>query len=313
MFEWDFGDGSPVDNSISPAHTYATAGSYTATLTLTNSAGTSTSPGIPIQVNVDPNPKYYVRTTGGTGSTCGPKANPCSTITQAITNAGANSIHIIRVAGGSYTGAINMPANLEIVGGYLQNFSDLGPSEVTTIFGTGTAVPVTFNGVTGSKISGVSIQGVTRTSGDAIGVLLTGGSSNVAVGDVNSTQTLVSGGTGPNATGILITGGTLANVVNTKVNSGTTIGAGRSAYGLRVLGLSVVNVSLSDITAQPGIAGVSASSAVPGQATSGNGGGNGGNASTGSRRRWRRWRRRHHLRWRRRWRRRQLQRRRRHR
>ena len=109
-FAWDFGDGSPVDNSIAPTHIYNTPGSYNAKLTLTNSAGTSTSPNIPIQVNVDPNPKYYVRTTGGTGSTCGPLANPCSTITQAVTNASANGIHAIRVAGGSFTGTVNVPS-----------------------------------------------------------------------------------------------------------------------------------------------------------------------------------------------------------
>ena len=137
-FAWDFGDGSPVDNSIAPTHIYNTPGSYNAKLTLTNSAGTSTSPNIPIQVNVDPNPKYYVRTTGGTGSTCGPLANPCSTITQAVTNASANGIHAIRVAGGSFTGTVNVPSNLEIVGGYKQNFTDTDPAEVTTIFGTAT-------------------------------------------------------------------------------------------------------------------------------------------------------------------------------
>ena len=148
-----------------------------------------------------------------------------------------------------------MVSNMEITGGWLEDFSDFGPTEVTSIFGTGTSPAVTFNGVTNSKISGVSAQGITRTSGDAIGILVSAGSSSVVIGDNDSPQTVVGGGTGPNATGVLVTGGSTAGVVNTKVNSGTTVGAGRSAYGVRALGLSVVNVLLSDITAQPGNAG----------------------------------------------------------
>jgi PKD repeat protein len=41
-FEWDFGDGSPTSAEENPSHTYAAAGVYTATLTVTNSLGSST-------------------------------------------------------------------------------------------------------------------------------------------------------------------------------------------------------------------------------------------------------------------------------
>ena len=70
---------------------------------------------------------------------------------------------------------MNVPSNLEIVGGYKQNFTDTDPAEVTTIFGTATSPAAVFSGVTGSKISAVSLQGVTRTSGDAVGVLIFSG------------------------------------------------------------------------------------------------------------------------------------------
>ncbi|MDT8392844.1 MAG: PKD domain-containing protein, partial [Bacteroidales bacterium] len=36
IFEWDFGDGSPGSNLVNPEHTYATAGVYTVTLTITD-------------------------------------------------------------------------------------------------------------------------------------------------------------------------------------------------------------------------------------------------------------------------------------
>ncbi|HNH96461.1 MAG TPA: PKD domain-containing protein, partial [Microthrixaceae bacterium] len=278
-YSWDFGDGSPADSGPTASHTYSTPGTYSAKLTMSSSAGTSVSSPITITANVDPNPKYYVRPTGGTGSGCGPKLTPCSTITQALANASANGIHSIRVAGGSYAEPLSIPSGMTITGGYEQDFSDFGADQVSTIYGTGTAIPVTFNGVSNSSISGVSIQGVARTSGDAVALLVTGGSSGIAIGDINSPVTLVGGGTGPNATGVLVTGGSFAKVENGNVNSGTPTGAGSSAYGVRVLGLSVVNVTLTTVTAQPGVAGVSASPAVPGQAASGCGGNGGGNAS----------------------------------
>lgn len=40
-FEWDFGDGSPTISDSNPIHTYATAGTYTVTLTVTNPTGSN--------------------------------------------------------------------------------------------------------------------------------------------------------------------------------------------------------------------------------------------------------------------------------
>lgn len=41
-YSWDFGDGSPVDNTTNPVHVYATNGTYLVTLSATNSCGTTT-------------------------------------------------------------------------------------------------------------------------------------------------------------------------------------------------------------------------------------------------------------------------------
>lgn len=38
-YTWDFGDGSPVSNEEKPVHTYAKIGEYTASVTVTGSAG----------------------------------------------------------------------------------------------------------------------------------------------------------------------------------------------------------------------------------------------------------------------------------
>lgn len=53
-YEWDFGDGSPLDNTANPSHTYASAGSYLVQLTVTNSVNcTNTIPQL-VQVNQVP-------------------------------------------------------------------------------------------------------------------------------------------------------------------------------------------------------------------------------------------------------------------
>ncbi|MBN8696531.1 MAG: PKD domain-containing protein [Bacteroidetes bacterium] len=42
-YSWDFGDGSPADNTANPSHTYGASGNYTVTLTATGPCGTNTS------------------------------------------------------------------------------------------------------------------------------------------------------------------------------------------------------------------------------------------------------------------------------
>jgi PKD repeat protein len=42
VWQWDFGDGSPVSNEQNPSHEYTTAGSYTVVLTVTGPGGTNT-------------------------------------------------------------------------------------------------------------------------------------------------------------------------------------------------------------------------------------------------------------------------------
>ena len=57
-YVWDFGDGSPVSNQTNPAHTYTVPGNYTATLTVTDNTGQTSTDTVAIAV-------------GGTGNTSG--------------------------------------------------------------------------------------------------------------------------------------------------------------------------------------------------------------------------------------------------
>lgn len=74
-YSWDFGDGSPADNSMSPTYDYLFDGTYTATLVASNSCGSDTtiqtiviittgigSNGEPVKVMVAPNPSAGVFT-----------------------------------------------------------------------------------------------------------------------------------------------------------------------------------------------------------------------------------------------------------
>jgi gliding motility-associated-like protein len=51
---WNFGDGSPVDNSPSPSHLYANSGNYNATLIVNNSVGCTDTLTKPVQVYYNP-------------------------------------------------------------------------------------------------------------------------------------------------------------------------------------------------------------------------------------------------------------------
>ncbi len=42
-YEWDFGDGAPLNTEANPTHTYTTAGRYTAVLSVLDSTGKKTS------------------------------------------------------------------------------------------------------------------------------------------------------------------------------------------------------------------------------------------------------------------------------
>ncbi len=52
-YTWDFGDGSPNGSSQNPTHTYASAGSYTWTLTVTADGDTCTRSGV-IEIQAAP-------------------------------------------------------------------------------------------------------------------------------------------------------------------------------------------------------------------------------------------------------------------
>ncbi len=84
--EWDFGDNSPVSNSLTPTHVYADNGVYNATLTVTDNDGGATSQPVAITVN-NASPEVTV-----TGPNSVEEGQPIS-FTGSFTDAGVNDTH----------------------------------------------------------------------------------------------------------------------------------------------------------------------------------------------------------------------------
>lgn len=67
-YSWNFGDGSPVSTQQNPTHTYATAGNYTATLTVTDNSNLTRSASVQIEViAVNQSPVAAIVADPGTG------------------------------------------------------------------------------------------------------------------------------------------------------------------------------------------------------------------------------------------------------
>lgn len=115
-FSWNFGDGSPVVNTASQTvqHTFTTAGSYTVTLTVTNSAAGTDVYNNTYRVRGGSPPTtggttYYVATTGN-DSNAGTEALPWLTIQHAVNAVSAGDT--IEVGEGTFAGF-----NMESVNG----------------------------------------------------------------------------------------------------------------------------------------------------------------------------------------------------
>ncbi len=66
-YEWDFGDGTAVVNQAKPTHSYQTAGSYTATLTVTDNGGLTHTSEAQVEITQTPILKEYCSANGGGG------------------------------------------------------------------------------------------------------------------------------------------------------------------------------------------------------------------------------------------------------
>lgn len=108
---WDFGDGSPVNTTINPAHTYANAGSYNVKLIENNSVGCSDTIIQPVQVYYNPVAAF------SQSSVCfGDSMNFLNTST--IHNSTSIASYLWSFGDGSPNGSIPSPAHYYSAGTY---------------------------------------------------------------------------------------------------------------------------------------------------------------------------------------------------
>ncbi|MBN2134712.1 MAG: right-handed parallel beta-helix repeat-containing protein [Acidobacteria bacterium] len=103
-YSWDFGDGSS-SSEVSPAHTYNTAGTYNAVLTVTDGKGGEDQDSVTITVSgvVPTGNVYYVATTGN-DSNSGSAQSPWKTLQHAADSITAGDTVMIKA--GTYNGGI---------------------------------------------------------------------------------------------------------------------------------------------------------------------------------------------------------------
>lgn len=224
----------------------------------------------------------YVSAEGDLASSDCTRTDPCTIIDWAISVAQVKGIHTVNVATGGYSteyGPIQLASYIALVGGWRSDFTGLDPTGTTTIANSLPWAPVSAEDVAGAGISGVTVEGGGGDGGTGLPAVGVDGSHDIAIGAASGAPTALVGSDGSDATGLLVTGGSTVTVTATTVDSGSTAGAGSSAYGVRALSGSTVTLVDSHVTARAGNPGASAPTAAPPQATSGCVGADGGNAT----------------------------------
>ena len=250
---WNFGDGG-TSTDPAPDHTYTSAGSFTATLTVTDDNGATGNASVTITVVQD-----------NDGDGVSPPTD-CDD-TEATTYPGAPDSLDAAGVDSNCDGADGVAADTVFV-------DSAGGSDSGSCGPIGSPCATIGQGVANANGTGKGVVQV--SSGSYAGFTLTG--DLVIRGGYESdfdgrlgTTTVTGNGTGVLASGTT-SGATLANLT---VNSGAPSGAGASAYGVRATA-STLAIERSTISAAAGNGGV-AGSTPSGALTSGTNGASGGN------------------------------------
>ncbi|CAN5397486.1 hypothetical protein BH09BAC1_BH09BAC1_20670 [soil metagenome] len=178
--------------SSSTSITFASAGSFTVTLTTDDSGGPCNTATSSCVVNVSAPDCDFVYVSSSTGNTAVGSSNSPVTLAAGITLASGSGRKHIRMASGTYssTSILTIPSDVTIEGGYVQSGSNWTKSSaaVTTINFTAAAVEQINNdtrhvmGFRSNNTSNWTLQDLTITTANASGNSTSGnGTSNYAI------------------------------------------------------------------------------------------------------------------------------------
>ena len=203
-YSWNFGDGTPNGTTASPVHQYTTAGTYTATLTVTNQWGSTTSLPVTITVSAPDDATFSY----SAGTYCADAGNQTPTVVDAGTftstaglsiNASTGVINLAASTAGTYTvtnttsGACPDTKTTSITINALSDASFNYPSN-TICLSDGNQTPTT--GMAGTFSSTTGLVFVSTTTGE---INVSGSTAGTYVITYNV------GGTCPNSSQVSVT------------------------------------------------------------------------------------------------------------
>lgn len=231
----------------------------------------------------------FVRSSNGVDNgSCGAISAPCKTINYALGRTGGMPNANVVLAGGMNYSRFSLTAGVTVIGGFAADFSSATCVCVSTVTdgaftGSGSSAR---SAIDAYNLSAASVLKNLRVSRSAWGTGITTSGidiSNSPAGVLLDGVTLLAGGNGLDSTGIRSRNSSVT-VANSNVNSGDTVGSGSSAYGIRALSGSNVNLQGSTVIATAGAPGAApsgqATAGVQG-ATGGGGGNSGGDGNCG--------------------------------
>ena len=239
-YSWDFGDGN-TDTGATVTHVYTTAGTYTATLVVSDSSGLTDATTETITASTTPL-YYYVDQVNGSDSNDGSSSSPWKTITYASRNANSSVSTTIYIAAGTYDLANGEQLPITVPDGMTLDGSD--PS-TCIIDGSGGTSGLFFCQSITTTLKDMTIQnGTSSLASQAGGITL----DNNA--DVTIESCTITSNTGQQAGGILAEDSTLT-MTDSVISNNTATGNGGGINLIRSSG-TISNTSFSTNSATKG-------------------------------------------------------------
>ncbi len=271
-YAWDFDDGGS-STSVNPSHTYTAPGTYGATLTVTDNGGKTDTATVTITVTPDADQDGVSPPSDCDDNDANIKPGASDPIGDGIDQncdtADGDAATIAFVS--------NSGTDTGTCGTLVNQCATIAQGVARAVATSKTSVHVA-SGTYGSfsAASGITVRGSFASS-----FLATSGTTTVS-GAPGVTASGVTGATvrnmtinGTAGTGVLVQSAADVDLTEVVVSSGSPSGAGSSAYGVRVIGGSTLDVADSTVTAANGVAGTAGTAGSAGSTgCTGNNGGN---------------------------------------